>query len=171
MKSYEYLEQNATKTTIFIILYLGVWIVGASLYFGGFGRLADAINNFGSAKGIGLLVGVLVIVPIFFIMRFVYAKVIVQIDQEKVVVRYKDNVRQTFDLSTIDSMVTNEKRPNTLHFYNQSKVLIFALVPIANQGEIIEEIPEYIATLIPFKRTSREQKFFTTTYRSYIYRR
>lgn len=171
MQTYQYQEQNSTKSIIFIVIYFTVWIIGASFYFGGLLQLADAVDNVGSAKLAGFLVGILVILPFFAMMRLVYTKVNVEIEQNTIRFIKKGKETTTILYSEIGKMIVNAERMNTLHLYDKNGGLLWTILPMVNAKDLITEIPQIIAGSENFKIDTTSKKFFGTAYNTISYQR
>lgn len=171
MKTYKYQEQNATKSFVLIIVYFTVWIVGAIIYFGGIGGLADAVNNIGSAKMTGLLVALLVLTPFIFIMKLVYTKVEIRVGLQHLEIDKKGEVRKNIPFADIYTVKINETKLNTLHIYGKNGELLWKVLPVISANNLVEDIACSLAENISFQKNSETKKFLNTQYLAVTYKR
>jgi hypothetical protein len=171
MKTYKYAEINFIISFFLITTYLALWIIGLSFYFCGFEKLLDKINNFGSAKILSLVVGVFVLAPFIFLSKFFFTKTVITIKKDRIIIQKRGEVEKIIFITEIDSMQVNVKEINTLYLYDKKLKELLAVLPTANINSLIEEIPETISELTPFKKNTTTRNFLNTTYESIFYQK
>lgn len=87
MNTFQFKSHNVKKGLIFGFGYLIVVFILCCLIFGGINGLADAVNNFGSAKGLGILVAVVVIGPLVILLQFINPKIEIQVDKNNLSIK------------------------------------------------------------------------------------
>lgn len=170
MKTYQYLEVNAAKGIGFALAYIALIVIILSFVFGGFLGLANAVNNFGSSKGLGFLVGVVCILPIFFLMKFIYPKINISAGEDQLIINRKNKPDILVAYSSIDGIVLNAQRLNTLTIYGKANEIIFYIKPF-NNHQLMPELVKDITAKSHFKKSITKKKMLNTTYDMVIYQR
>lgn len=170
MKTYQYNEINPAKGLLFALVYLAV-AAAITLYISsGINHLADTVNNFGSTKGLGFLAGIIYIVPVFFLIRFIYPKVTISTDQNRLMITRKRQRGISIAYNDIISVALNADKINTLTLYGRANEILFKLHPF-NNPNILKEIIIDITAKGEFKQTMEQKKLFKSTYEAITYKR
>lgn len=170
MKTYQYLEVSPAKGIGFAFAYIALVVIILSFVFGGFLGLVNAVNNFGSSKGLGFLVGIVCILPIFFLMKFIYPKIKITASDDQLIINRKNKPDISIAYSSIDAMVLNAQRLNTLTIYGKSNEIIFYIKPF-NNHQVMPELVKNITAKSHFKKSVTKKKMLNTTYDMVVYQR
>ncbi len=170
MKTYNYLEVNAGKGIGFALAYVALIVIILSFVFGGFLGLADAVNNFGSSKGLGFLVGFLCIAPIFFLMKFIYPKINLTTNDKYVLVNRKNQPDLVINYDQINAIALNAQRLNTLTIYGQSNEVLFHIQPF-NNHHFMAELVKDITAKNSYKKSVTQKRMLNTNYDMVVYQR
>ena len=170
MNTYHYLEVNPGKGIAFALIYIILIVIILSFVFGGFLGLANAVNNFGSSKGLGFLIGIVCLAPIFFLMKFIYPKITISTNDTEIVVTRKNQPYKIIRFDEINGVVENQKRLNTLTIYDRNNEILFHLQPF-NNHQIMQKITKEVIAKHEFKKAIIQKKLFNTSYNSTIYAR
>lgn len=111
----------------------------AYFLFGGINGMADKVNGMGSAKGAGFVVGIVVIAPLFVLLRFLNPVVTVDIDDRKMTIRQKGKQDMMIHFNAIDRLELNVKNVNRLDIYDKQNNLLVHLQP-NDQPQILQPI-------------------------------
>ena len=147
MKKIEFKQNDLKRGVPFAIIYLVAVFLGCYFYFGGMIGMADAVNNFGSAKGIGLLVGLVVLAPFLIILNFLMPKILIELDSEKIRIFKNKKEQNTIYYSEISKLQLNVSNINRLDFLDANNNVLFHVQPQNNSevlNEIISEINKHI---------------------------
>ncbi len=139
MKTFQFKQYNTQKAVIVAVLYLLLVFFLAYLLLGGINGMADTVNNMGSAKGAGFVVGIVVIVPLFVLLRILNPAVAVDIDERKMTVRQKGKQDMMIHFNAIDRLELNVKNVNRLDIYDKQNNLLVYLQP-NSQPQILQPI-------------------------------
>ncbi len=170
MKTYQYSEINPVKGILFALAYLAVATVITLYISGGVDHLADTVNNFESIKGLGFLAGIIYIVPIFFLIKFIYPKVTISTDKNQLTITRKRQPGISIAYNDITSAVLKADKINTLTLYGKANEILFKVHPF-NNPQILKEIVRDIITQGVFKQTMEQKKLFKETYEVISYKR
>ncbi|RZK21475.1 MAG: hypothetical protein EOO86_00930 [Pedobacter sp.] len=170
MKNYTYLEVNAAKGIGFALAYVALIIIILSFAFGGFLGLADAVNNFGSSKGLGFLVGIVCIAPIFFLMKFIYPKINLTTNDKYLLVNRKNQPDLVINYDQINAIALNAQRLNTLTIYGQSNEVLFHIQPF-NNHHLMAELVKDITAKNSYKKSVTQKRMLNTSYDMVVYQR
>jgi len=170
MKTYQYLEVNPGKGIAFALIYMVIVVLIASFVFGGFFELANAVDNFGSAKFVGFLTGIIVIAPVFLLIRLVYPKVHIVTDGSQLTISRKKQQDRIIPFTDIFIVALNAQRMNTLTLYGRSGEVLISILPF-NNHPILKQIAEDIISGGTFQKTVESKKLFNTSYEAITYRR
>lgn len=170
MKTYNYLEVNPGKGIGFAFAYIALIVIILSFVFGGFLGLANAVNNFGSSKGLGFLVGIACIGPIFFLMRFIYPKINIDAKETSLIVRKKNQPDLQINYNEIYGLALNAQRLNTLTLYGKSNEILLHIQPF-NNHQLMPELVKDVTANSNFKKSITKKKLLNTTYDMIFYQR
>ena len=168
MKTYHYLEVNAAKGIVFALTYIALIVIILSFAFGGFSGLADAINNFGSSKGLGFLAGIICIAPIFFMLRFIYPKINISTNDTYLLVNRKNQTDSIISYDEINAIVLNANRLNTMTIYGKSKEILFHIQPF-NNHHFMPELVKVITAKNSYQKTVTPKRMLNTAYDMVVY--
>lgn len=159
MKTFQFKSHNVKKGLMFGLGYLAVVFVLLYVFFGGINGLADAANNFGSAKGLGILVAVVVIGPLIILSQFINPKIDIQVDSKNLSIKNSKKDPKTIPLATIHSMEINQTLVNQLQIFDQNKQLLATIHPQTDTN-VIFSIASTIAQHGEFVATKGNKKIF-----------
>ncbi|MCZ4243584.1 hypothetical protein [Pedobacter punctiformis] len=170
MKTYQYLEINPAKGILFALAYITIVVFAASLICGGFYKLADAVNNFGGTKIIGLFTGIVCLLPIFLLIKFLYPKIHISTHDNQLIISRKNHPDKLIGYNDITSIALNAERINTLTLYGTANEILFNIHPF-NNPHILNQIAKDITSKSPFQKTTEQKNLFKESYDAIIYRR
>lgn len=159
MKTFQFKSHNVKKGLIFGFSYLIIVFIIFSLIYGGINGMADAVNNFGSAKALGFLVAILVIGPFVVILQLINPKIEVHIGSQHMLIKQKKKPDQEIPLEDIYSMKINHSLVNQLQIFDQQGQLIITIHPQQDM-QIIYGIAAEIAQHTFFTQEKGSRKIF-----------
>lgn len=159
MKTFQFKSHNVKKGLIFGFSYLIIVFTIFSLIYGGINRMADAVNDFGSAKGLGFLVAIIVIGPFVVILQIINPKIEVHIDSQHILIKQKRKPDQDILLEDIYSMKINHSLVNQLQLFDRQGQLIITIHPQQDM-QIIYGIAAEIAQQRSFIQQKGSKKIF-----------
>jgi len=170
MRTFQFKSHNIKKGLIFGFGYLIVVFLVLCIVFDGVNGLADTINNFGSAKGLGLLVAVVVIGPLVILLQYINPKVDILIDNDYLHIRQAKRNDQIIALAVIDRMEINQKLVNQLQLFDQNKQLLANIHP-QSDTTVIFLIANAISQQEKLKHSKGNKKIFGNTIETVSYYR
>lgn len=170
MKTYNYLEVNAAKGIGFALAYVALIVIILSFAFGGFLGLADAVNNIGSSKGLGFLVGIVCIAPIFFLMKFIYPKINISTNDTYLLVNRKNQSDLIINYDAINAIALNAQRLNTMTIYGKSNEVLFHIQPFTNH-QLMPELVNVITAKNKYQKSVTQKRMLNTNYDMVVYQR
>lgn len=170
MKAFQFKSHNVKKGLIFGFVYLIIVFVIFSVIYGGINGMADAANNFGSAKGLGFLVAIIVIGPLVVILQLINPKIEVLIDQEHIVIRQRKKKDQQVLLKDIHEMTINQSLVNQLQVFGPEGQLLVKIHP-QHDTQIIYQIANEIAGHNSFRKEKGTKKIFGNPVETVTYTR
>ncbi|MGJ1224232.1 hypothetical protein [Sphingobacterium siyangense] len=159
MNTFQFKSHNVKKGLIFGFGYLIVVFILCCLIFGGINGLADAVNNFGSAKGLGILVAVVVIGPLLILLQFINPKIEIQVDKNNLSIKQPRKEDKIIPLEVIHSMEINRSLVNQLQLFDQNGKLLTTIHP-QNDMNVIFSIANIIAQNGGFTQKKGTKKIF-----------
>lgn len=170
MKAFQFKSHNVKKGLIFGFVYLIIVFVIFSVIYGGINGMADAANNFGSAKGLGFLVAIIVIGPLVVILQLINPKIEVLIDQEQIVIRQRKKMDQQVLLKDIHEMTINQSLVNQLQVFGPGGQPLVKIHP-QHDTQIIYQIANEIAGHNSFRQEKGTKKIFGNPVETVTYTR
>lgn len=145
-------------------------VVFSLAYFlpGGINGMADKINGMGSAKGAGFVVGIVVIAPLFVLLRFLNPTVTVDMDERKMTIRQKGRQDMMIHFNAIDRLELNVKNVNRLDIYDKQNNLLVYLQP-NNQTQILQPIINDIVKATGFHAIRGSRKIMGNNINTLLY--
>lgn len=162
MKEYNFKhisDKSKTKGLIIGLVYLIVVFLGCYFLFGGINGMADAVNNFGSAKGIGLLVGIAFLAPLIIMIQFIHPKITIEVNSESIVKKDKNANTEKISISSISKMQVNIQKINELRLFDKDEKLLLSLTPF-QRADIISKIVDEILKHKAFNKDVKIEKQF-----------
>ncbi len=159
MKTFQFKSHQVKKGLIFGLIYLVVVFILCYMIFGGINGMADAANNFGSAKGLGILVAVVIIGPLVVILQLINPKIEVQVDSANLSIRQPKKEDSIIPLKEIYIMEINHALVNQLQLFDQNRQLLATIHP-QNDTNVIFSIASAIAQQGRFVKTKGNKKIF-----------
>jgi len=159
MNTFQFKSHNVKKGLIFGFGYLIAVFILFCLIFGGINGLADAVNNFGSAKGLGILVAVVVIGPLIIILQFINPKIEIQVDSDKLSIKQLKKDDKIIPLKVIHVMEINHSLVNQLQLFDKNRQLLTTIHP-QNDMNVIFAIADAIAQHGGFEQKKGNKKIF-----------
>lgn len=159
MNTFQFKSHQVKKGLIFGFGYLIIVFMLFCLVFGGINGLADAVNNFGSAKGLGILVAVVVIGPLIILLQFINPKIEIQVDKEKLSIKQPKQEDKIILLNVIDKMEINHSLVNQLQLFDKNGQLLTTIHP-QNDMNVIFAIADAVAQYGGFIQKKGNKKIF-----------
>lgn len=150
------------------LVYLLVVFSLAYFLLGGINGMADKINGMGSAKGAGFVVGIVVIAPLFVLLRFLNPTVTVDMDERKMTIRQKGRQDMMIHFNAIDRLELNVKNVNRLDIYDKQNNLLVYLQP-NNQTQILQPIINDIVKATGFHAIRGSRKIMGNNINTLLY--
>ena len=170
MKTFLFKSHNIKKGLIFGFAYLIIVFIIFSIIYGGFNGIADAVNNFGSAKGLGFLVAAIVIGPLVVLLQVINPKIEVLIDHQQLVIKQQKKKDLNILLKNIYEMKINHSLVNQLQIYGQQAQLLAKIHP-QHDTQVIYKIAAEIAQHEIFLQQKGQKKIFGNSVETISYTR
>lgn len=170
MKTFQFKSHHVKRGLILSFTYMLVVFAIFYLIYGGIDGMADAANNFGSAKGLGLLVAVLIIGPLVLLLQFISPKIEVQINKDDLLLKQPGKPDKNIPLADIHMIKINHALVNQLQLFDHNSQLIASIHP-QNDGEIIYKIADEIAKCGLFAKQKGSKKLFGNKVETQLYTR
>ena len=161
MKTFEFKQHQVKKAFLIGIPYLIAVFFICYFLFGGINGMADKVNNMGSFRG-ALVIGAVILIPLFLIQRIAHPKIRVDIDSEKITVKQKGKTDLHILLNSIGKIDMNISVINRINIYNKQGQLI-TFFHDTNNSETAKLIFNEIERNLNFDCTSGSKNFFNTT--------
>lgn len=168
MKTVQFKQHNSQKVILVAVLYLLVMFSAAWFWFGGIDGMADKVNSIGSAKGAGFIVGIIVLVPFFVLLRFFQPNVNVDIDPQKIIIREKGKQDMIIHFNAINRIELHTKKINRLDIYDKQNNLLSYLHPVSNP-ELLQPLIREIVTATGFRSHKKQIKIIGRSMEAMIY--
>ncbi|WP_300670088.1 hypothetical protein [Soonwooa sp.] len=123
MKTYNFRQNPGAKAVIFAIVYFAVVFSICYFAFGGINGMADKVNNVGSGKIVGVVVGFAFLAPFIILLQYVSPKIKVELGQDFLSIK-TGSKQQNVSFAEIGTMILNDKKINTLKLLDRSGNLI-----------------------------------------------
>ncbi len=158
MSSFTFKQINPLRGCVFIVVYISLMF---ALLFGifGFENVLNFINSFQSGKFIGLLAGIIFIVPLLFIAKSIYPSVEIVIDETTLSIKQNRTIK-SIPLSEITGMALNKTRLNALDLYDNKNRLLFQFRPY-NDDKTIKRVIGILSQSISFRKTVESKTAMT----------
>lgn len=139
MKPIVFRQINRTVGLLAALIYL---TIAFGLLFGivGIGKVASFVNSIGDSSGgtkaLGLVAGLVFVIPVFFIARLVYPKLEVHIEGGSLLINKGGSPFKNISIQSIASMALNKPKINTLNLYGEDGELIYCFQPFNNNSAL-----------------------------------
>jgi len=161
MKTFEFKQHQVKKALLIGIPYLAAVFFLCYFLFGGINGMADKVNNMGSFRG-AFVIGVVILIPLFLILKIAHPKIRVDIDSEKITVKQKGKSDLQIPLNSIGKIDMNIAVINRINLYSKEGQLI-TFFHDTNNPETSKLIFNEIERNLNFDCTSGNKIFFNTT--------
>lgn len=169
MKTFQFKKNDKKRGAILAIAYLVIVFMICYFLFGGINGMADKVNSFGSAKAAGLIIGIIVLLPFFVLLRLIQPMVSVNIDTQKMTVAQKGKEVIVVPIGTIDKMELNVTNFNTLNIYDKlNNLLVHLQVP--QQSNTLKQIADELSSS-GFEKNKGSRRYFNTEIETLICKR
>jgi len=158
MKTFEFKQNDLKRGIPFAIVYLVLVFVGCYFYFGGLLGMADAVNNFGSAKATGFLIGLAVLVPFFILLTVLMPKVKVELGSDKLAISTKKSQKVIF-YNEISALQLNISNLNKLDIVGEQNNVLAQIQP-QSKPEILDQIISEISNHVMFTKQKGSKNYF-----------
>ncbi len=156
MQIIKYKQTDSLKRRWFIIIYFTLLVTLAIFAFTN-DAILDFINSFQTGTFIGLLAGIIFISPLLLITKLTSHDATIELDEKqlKVSEKGKDVIVRYTDIET---MYMHRKRLNVLELMDSRRTLLYTFWP-CNNGDVIEELINFLSKEISFKKAKKVVKF------------
>ncbi len=168
MKTFQFKQHSTARAVIIAVVYLLIVSAIAYIWLGGINGMADKVNSIGSAKGTGFIIGIIVLAPLFVLLRFLQPDVNVDIYTLKITIRQKGKQDLMIHFNAINSIELHTKKINRLDIYDKQNNLLGYLHPTSN-SEIIQPIIKEIVTATGFRTHKKPIKMMGRNMEAIIY--
>lgn len=170
MKTFEFKQHDPKKNIPVAVVYILIVFLTGYFWLGGIDGMAATVNNSGSAKGIGLLVGVLIIGPFILLLQVMNRKVRVTIDGQMIRVTQKTKDEKIVPLHLIDSMTINIAGINKMAICDEQHTVLLTFHP-SNAPSLLMQIAEAVNAHLRFTKEKGTKKFMGTAIDTLTYKR
>lgn len=147
MNKFELKQVNIKKSIPVALIYLLAVFGFCYVQFDGISGMADSINSMGNATGSGFVVGLVVLVPFFAILKMISTKVTVEVDSNNITITYGEKAPIRIEYENLKSIELNKSKVGKLDFKDKNNEILCSLEPkYKNEilGSIIEETSKHI---------------------------
>lgn len=157
-KRFEFKQNDLKRGVPFAIIYMVAVFIFCYIKFGGIFGMADAVDNIGSAKASGFLIGLAVLAPFFIILTMLMPKVAVEVFDDKLIILKGKKENKILYFNDISKIQINVSNLNQMDFIDQHGN-VFTKIQPQNKPEILEGIITEIA-----KQAKMTKQFGTKNY-------
>lgn len=170
IKKIEFKQNDLKRGIPLALIYFITVFTICYLVFGGIIGMADAVNNFGSAKGIGLLVGLGFLAPFFVLLHFVMPRNTLAFHPDKIAV-YKNRKEETvIYYNNIAAMQLNVNNLNRLDIMDSQQNILYYIQP-QNKPQVLQATIAEISKYIDLEKQRGTKKYFGKNVDTIIYSR
>ena len=170
MKKFEFKQNDLKRGIPFAIIYLLSVFIFCYIKFDGILGMADAVNNFGSAKGVGLLIGLGVIGPFIILLAVIMPKVSVEISDDKLLFHKGKKDNKIMYLEDIAKIQINVDKLNQMEIFGRDGAVFIAIQP-QHKPEILKEIISEISKHVAFSKQTSNRNYFGQNIETSVYTR
>lgn len=168
LKKIEFKQNDLKRGIPLAVIYFVMVFTICYLIFGGIIGMADAVNNFGSAKGIGLLVGLGFLAPFFVLQQVVMPRNTIAFYPDKIAVYKNKKEEAVIYYSNIAAMQLNVRNINRLDIIDGQQNILYYIQP-QSKPQVLEETVSEISKYIDLERQRGSKRYFgknieTSTY-------
>lgn len=138
-KRFEFKQNDLKRGVPFAIIYMVAVFIFCYIKFGGIFGMADAVDNIGSAKASGFLIGLAVLAPFFIILTILMPKVAVEVFDDKLVFFNSKKENKTISFNDISKIQINVSNLNQMDFIGLHGNVFVKIQP-QNKPEILKGI-------------------------------
>lgn len=100
----------------------------------------------------GFIIGVLVLLPWFFISKFIYRKINIEIINDKLYIKNKERLINTIQFSEIYVMITNHNQLGTFFLFDKKGAVLWSI----KINKIIDKRPLFFDDIITSINTEKQ---------------
>lgn len=138
-KRFEFKQNDLKRGVPFAIIYMVAVFIFCYIKFGGIFGMADAVDNIGSAKASGFLIGLAVLAPFFIILTMLMPKIAVEVFDDKLVFFNNKKENKTISFNDISKIQINVSNLNQMDFIDLHGSVFNKIQP-QNKPEILKGI-------------------------------
>lgn len=158
-KRFEFKQNDLKRGVPFAIVYLLSVFIFCYIKFGGIFGMAEAVDNIGSAKASGFLIGLAVLAPFFIILTILMPKIAVEIFDDKLVFFDGKKENKTISFNDISKIQVNVSNLNQMDFIDYQGNVFIKIQP-QNKPEILEGIINEIANHAKMTKQVGSKNYF-----------
>lgn len=167
MKTFDFKQNDLKRGIPFAIIYLLVVFAGCYLYFGGFLGMANALDSVGSGRGIGLIIGVVVLGPFIILLTVLMPKVKLELGANALTISSNKNQKQ-IAYDEIYALQLNMNKLNRLDIIGKQNNVLVHIQP-QSQPQILSQIIAEINNHIAFTKQTGSKSYFGTSVETALY--
>ena len=138
-KRFEFKQNDLKRGVPFAIIYMIAVFIFCYIKFGGIFGMADAVDNIGSAKASGFLIGLAVLAPFFIILTMLMPKIAVEVFDDRLVFFNNKKENKTISFNDISKIQINVSNLNQMDFFDLHGSVFIKIQP-QNKPEILKGI-------------------------------
>lgn len=138
-KRFEFKQNDLKRGVPFAIIYMVAVFIFCYIKFGGIFGMADAVDNIGSAKASGFLIGLAVLAPFFIILTILMPKIAVEVFDDRLVFFNNKKENKTISFNDISKIQINVSNLNQMDFFDLHGSMFIKIQP-QNKPEILKGI-------------------------------
>lgn len=170
IKKIEFKQNDLKRGIPFALIYFITMYTICYWVFGGTSGMADAVNNFGSAKGVGLLVGLIVLAPFLVLLQFVMPKNTLEFHPDKIVIYKNKKAKTAIYYHSIAALQLNISNLNRLDIIDSQQNIQYYIQP-QNKPQVLQAIISEISKYIDLERQQGTKRYFGKKMDTSIYNR
>jgi len=167
MKTFEFKQNDLKRGVPFAIIYLFAVLMGCYFYFGGFLGMADALDNLGSGKMVGFIIGLAVLGPFFIILTALMPKVKVELGSGEITISSNKD-QKLISYQEIYALRLNIAKLNRLDIMDRQNNVLAYIQP-QNKPVVLAEIITELAHHVQFTKQTGSKKYFGTSIETALY--
>jgi len=169
-KRFEFKQNDLKRGVPFAIIYLVSVFIFCYIKFDGILGVADAVNNIGSAKGAGLLIGLGVIGPFVILLAVIMPKISVELFDDKLLFLKGKRENKIMYFEDIAKIQINVDKLNQMDFFGKDGSVFIKIQP-QHKPEILKEIIFEISKHVAFSKQTSNRNYFGQNIETSIYTR
>lgn len=167
-KRFEFKQNDLKRGVPFAIVYLVAVFIFCYVKFDGILGMANAVDNIGSAKAAGFLIGLAVLAPFFILLTMLMPKITVEIFEDKLIILNGKKGNKIMYFSDISKIQLHVSNLNQMDFIDKRGSVFIKIQP-QNKPEILDGIIAEMQKQVKITRQTGSKNYFGKTIETKTY--